>query len=403
MSSNSHVLIPCAGTGTRIGGDVPKQFQKLDQQAIVLYSLNIFLNMPEIKTVWVGLSESIFLNQELMQVFPKHPKLRLCVTGGETRALTVLNTLDYMLSQNTDAVFASDWVLVHDAARPGIQAKSVKELIGVVSQSNQAGGILALPIADTVKKSSSDTGLNRSVSTIDRTGLWVAQTPQMFKISELRNSIHLSLEQFLNVTDEASAMENCGHSVMLIEGDFQNFKVTYPKDLKNMERLLNKSLFKIGQGYDVHRLVEGRPLILGGVTVPYEKGLLGHSDADALLHAIIDALLGAAGLGDIGQHFPDTDPTYQGADSGLLLQLAYSKVLETGYELVNLDATIICQKPKLMPYLSAMKDRIASLMAVNVEQINIKAKTNEGLGYLGEHQAIETQTTVLIAKNSKSV
>ncbi len=400
MNSNFHVLIPCAGTGARIGGEVPKQFQKLHQQAIVLYSLNVFLNMPEIKTVWVGLSESISQNQELMQVFPKHPKLRLCITGGKTRALTVLNTLNHLLLQNTDEVLTSDWVLVHDAARPGIQAKSVKQLIDTVSQSDQAGGILALPIADTVKKSSCDSALSLSESTIDRTGLWVAQTPQMFKINHLRDSIQQSLEQSFEVTDEASAMENCGHSVLLVEGDFQNFKVTYPKDLKNMERLLNKSLFKIGQGYDVHRLVEGRPLILGGITVPYEKGLLGHSDADALLHAIIDALLGAAGLGDIGQHFPDTDSTYKGADSGVLLQHAYFKVIQSGYELVNLDATIICQKPKLMPYLDAMKERIAHLMEVNSQQINLKAKTNEKLGYLGENQAIETQTTVLIAKIS---
>ncbi len=400
MNSNFHVLIPCAGTGARIGGEVPKQFHKLHQQAIVLYSLNIFLNMPEIKTVWVGLSESIFHNQELIQVFPKHPKLRLCVTGGKTRALTVLNTLDHLLMQNTDVVLANDWVLVHDAARPGIQANSVKQLIDSVSQSNQAGGILALPLADTLKKASTDNGLTLSDSTIDRTGLWVAQTPQMFKINDLRESIYKSLEKSFDVTDEASAMENCGHSVLLVEGDFQNFKVTYPKDLKNMERLLNKSLLKIGQGYDVHRLVEGRPLILGGVTVPYEKGLLGHSDADALLHAIIDALLGAAGLGDIGQHFPDTDPTYHGADSGVLLQHTYIKVVQSGYVLVNLDATIICQKPKLMPYLDAMKERIANLMEVDSQQINLKAKTNEGLGYLGEHQAIETQATVLIEKIS---
>jgi 2-C-methyl-D-erythritol 4-phosphate cytidylyltransferase/2-C-methyl-D-erythritol 2,4-cyclodiphosphate synthase len=400
MNSNFHVLIPCAGTGARIGGEVPKQFQKLHQQAIVLYSLNVFLNMPEIKTVWVGLSESIFHNQELMQVFPKHPKLRLCVTGGKTRALTVLNTLDHLLSQNSDVVLADDWILVHDAARPGIQSKSVKELIDTVSKSNHAGGILALPLADTLKKASTDNGLTQSNSTVDRTGLWLAQTPQMFKINDLRESIYKSLEKSLDVTDEASAMENSGHSVLLVEGDFQNFKVTYPKDLKNMERLLSKSLLKIGQGYDVHQLVEGRPLILGGITVPYEKGLLGHSDADALLHAIIDALLGAAGLGDIGQHFPDTDPAYHGADSGVLLQHAYTKVVHSGYELVNLDATIICQKPKLMPYLDAMKERIANLMDVNSQQINLKAKTNEGLGYLGEQLAIETQTTVLIAKIS---
>ncbi len=398
MNANCHVLIPCAGTGTRIGGEIPKQFQKIHQQAIVLYSLEVFLKMPEIKTVWVGLSDSIAQNPELMEIFPKHPNLKLCITGGKTRALTVLKTLEYILQGDSDQVQANDWILVHDAARPGIRAKSVQHLIESVRISNESGGILALPLADTLKKAMQAGEKRLSQSTIDRTNLWAAQTPQMFKINDLYKSIAISLEKSFDITDEASAMEHCGHSVLLVKGDFQNFKVTYPEDLKNMENLLIKSPFRVGQGYDVHQLVEGRPLILGGVLVPHDKGLLGHSDADALLHAITDALLGAAGLGDIGQHFPDSDPSFKGADSGVLLKLAYAKVLKLGFALVNLDATIICQKPKLMSYLPGMTLKIAELLEVNTQQINLKAKTNENLGYLGESKAIETQAIVLIEK-----
>lgn len=400
MNANCHVLIPCAGTGTRIGGEVPKQFQKIHQQSIVLYSLDVFLNMPQIKTVWIGLSETIAQNPDLMKVFPQHPKLRLCVTGGKTRALTVLNTLEYLIKHEAKEVNSEDWILVHDAARPGIRAKNVQDLIEVVCKSEASGGILALPVADTLKKANTKTSddMLLSQSTIDRNNLWAAQTPQMFKINNLSKSIANSLEKSFDVTDEASAMEHCGYSVLLVKGDFQNFKVTYPEDLKNMEQLLNKSPFRVGQGYDVHQLVEGRSLILGGILVPNEKGLLGHSDADALLHAIIDALLGAAALGDIGQHFPDSDPSYKGVDSGVLLKHAYAKVLSTGFELINLDATIICQKPKLMPYLQDMTTQIARLLQVSTQQINLKAKTNESLGYLGEGKAIETQAVVLIGK-----
>jgi 2-C-methyl-D-erythritol 2,4-cyclodiphosphate synthase len=288
---------------------------------------------------------------------------------------------------------------VHDAARPGITPRHVETLINQVQNSGMNGGILALPLADTLKKETLHESLITTNLTVDRKGLWLAQTPQMFKINELVNSIEVSIHKNIEVTDEASAMENLGSSVLLVQGDYQNFKVTYPEDISYMERLLTTSPIRVGQGYDVHQLVVGRPLILGGIEIPSEKGLLGHSDADALLHAITDALLGAVALGDIGQHFPDTDPRFKGANSGFLLQKTYEKVLAEGYQLVNLDATIICQTPKLMQHMQKMTNNIAHLLQVSEKQINLKAKTNEGLGYLGESQAIETQAIVLITKS----
>ena len=192
-------------------------------------------------------------------------------------------------------------------------------------------------------------------------------------------------------------MEAMGFSPLLVKGSLENFKITYPEDLSTMEKLQRKeSSIRIGQGYDVHRLVKGRPLILGGVVVPYELGLLGHSDADALLHAITDALLGASGLGDIGQHFPDSDPLYKNANSAGLLNKTYQLVQEKGFELINIDATIICQSPKLAPHISSMMARVSAILEVDTSIVHIKAKTNEGLGYLGNSEAIETQAVVLL-------
>jgi 2-C-methyl-D-erythritol 2,4-cyclodiphosphate synthase len=290
----------------------------------------------------------------------------------------------------------TDWVLVHDAARPGVRKKDVENLISAVLQdSSSIGGILALPVADTLKQSISDQPLIQK--TLSRNLLWQAQTPQMFQLGQLKTAIEQAQNNGLEITDEASAIEAMGLSPILIKGSFENFKITYQEDLSTMEKLYRKeSSIRIGQGYDVHRLVEGRPLILGGVLVPYHLGLLGHSDADALLHAITDALLGACGLGDIGKHFPDSDPLYKNAISADLLNKTYHLVQEKGLELINVDATIICQSPKLYPYISSMIARISEILEVDTSRINIKAKTNETLGYLGNSEAIETQAVVLL-------
>jgi 2-C-methyl-D-erythritol 2,4-cyclodiphosphate synthase len=293
----------------------------------------------------------------------------------------------------------TDWVLVHDAARPGVRKKDVQQLISAVMQdASSCGGILALPVADTLKQSNIEHAIIQN--TVSRDFLWQAQTPQMFQLGQLKTAIEQARIQGTEITDEASAMEAMGFSPLLVKGSIDNFKITYQEDLFTMEKLYRKeSTLRIGQGYDVHRLVEGRSLILGGVEVPYELGLLGHSDADALLHAITDALLGASGLGDIGQHFPDSDPLYKNANSVDLLNKTYQLVKEKGFELINLDATIICQSPKLSPHISSMIAKVSETLAVDASRINIKAKTNEGLGYLGNSEAIETQAIVLLQIN----
>ncbi|WP_281971636.1 MULTISPECIES: 2-C-methyl-D-erythritol 2,4-cyclodiphosphate synthase [unclassified Polynucleobacter] len=387
-SPRCHVLIPSAGNGSRFGGDIPKQFQMLAGKRVIDHSLDLFASMTEISSIWVGSSHPD------LQLIPSLSKpIHITQTGGATRSQTVLNTLKWMIDQQ---IPLTDWVLVHDAARPGVRKKDVQNLISAVLEDVSAcGGILALPVADTLKQSSMDHALIEK--TVSRNLLWQAQTPQMFQLGQLKIAIEQAHTRGAEITDEASAMEALGFSPKLVKGSLENFKITYQEDLFTMEKLYRKESFmRIGQGYDVHRLVEGRALILGGVEVPYELGLLGHSDADALLHAITDALLGASGLGDIGKHFPDSDPLYKNANSIDLLKKTYQLVQEKGFELINLDATIICQSPKLSPHISSMIAKISESLVVDASRINIKAKTNEGLGYLGNSEAIETQAIVLL-------
>ena len=386
-SPRCHVLIPCAGSGSRFGGDIPKQFQMLGGKRVIDHTVELFTSIVDISSIWVGSSHpDLQLELSLKPVY-------ITPTGGATRSETVLNTLKWMINQQ---IPLTDWVLVHDAARPGVRQKDVQTLISAVLQDATAsGGILALPVADTLKQSNVD---NANIQmTVSRNLLWQAQTPQMFQLGQLHTAIERAHINHLEITDESSAMEAMGFSPLLVKGSLENFKITYPEDLSTMEKVQRKeSSIRIGQGYDVHRLVKGRPLILGGVVVPYELGLLGHSDADALLHAITDALLGASGLGDIGQHFPDSDPLYKNANSAGLLNKTYQLVQEKGFELINIDATIICQSPKLAPHISSMMARVSAILEVDTSIVNIKAKTNEGLGYLGNSEAIETQAVVLL-------
>jgi 2-C-methyl-D-erythritol 2,4-cyclodiphosphate synthase/2-C-methyl-D-erythritol 4-phosphate cytidylyltransferase len=389
-----HVLIPSGGIGTRFGGDIPKQYQMLVGKKVIEHCISIFTSVNEISTIWIACNPQ----DPYLTVDPRE-KIQITPTGGQTRSQTVLNTLQTMIEQQ---IPVTDWVLVHDAARPGISKDDVNTLIRVVTQDSSCiGGILALPIADTVKESD----IHRSIikKTLNRDVLWQAQTPQMFRIGQLKDALEKVLQEGIEITDEASAVEVFGNAPLLIKGATQNFKITYHEDLLLMEKLLTQETsIRIGQGYDVHRLVAGRQLILGGIKIPHHLGLLGHSDADALLHAITDALLGAAALGDIGQHYSDSDPQYHNADSAVLLQKTYELVNAKGFTLVNIDATIICQSPKLASQIPSMIGRIAEILHIDASQINIKAKTNEGLGYLGNSEAIEAQAVVLIQTNNKA-
>jgi 2-C-methyl-D-erythritol 4-phosphate cytidylyltransferase/2-C-methyl-D-erythritol 2,4-cyclodiphosphate synthase len=319
-----------------------------------------------------------------------------CRRGGATRAASVANGLDELLARGARD---DDWVLVHDAARCLVRAEWVDRLIDACS-GDACGGLLALPLADTLKCCSG----GRSTQTIARDDKWAAQTPQMFRIGMLRRALAQAGDA---VTDEASAMELAGHAPLLVPGAFENLKVTAPGDFDLARRLLEsrqmdaieKALdLRIGEGWDIHALQAGRPLVLGGVTIPHTHGLAGHSDADALLHAVTDAVLGGASLGDIGRHFPDTDPAFAGADSHRLLTEAARRVRAAGWQVVNVDGTIVAQAPKMAPHIDAMRERIAAALAVTVDRVSVKAKTAEKMGPVGEGRAIETRAVCLLAR-----
>jgi 2-C-methyl-D-erythritol 4-phosphate cytidylyltransferase/2-C-methyl-D-erythritol 2,4-cyclodiphosphate synthase len=255
--------------------------------------------------------------------------------------------------------------------------------------------VAALRATDTVKRGGAD-GL--VIETLPREQVYLAQTPQAFRVGVLRDALALAAD----ATDEATLAERAGHRVRLVEGEPANVKITTPADLSAAERTLagGAPAMRIGQGYDLHRLVPGRPLVLGGVTVPFDLGLLGHSDADIVCHAVTDAVLGAAGLGDIGRHFPDTDPRWQGADSVALLAAACALVRQAGYGVVNVDVTVIAERPKLAPHAEAMRVNLAGALGCAVTQVSVKAKTNEGVESMGAGASMAAHAVALIARGA---
>lgn len=399
-------LIPAAGVGARFGADRPKQYIHIAGQAVLAHTLQRLAASACFDALAVVLSaqdkyfEEMTLPANCVRVplSPSLPNNRngrcplyVLPCGGDTRAKSVANGLRFLLDKQLLSL--QDQIAVHDAARCGIDTAALQRLTATAYAD---GALLAVPVADTLKKSDAR---QYSTHTITRDGLWQAQTPQIFPVALLARA--LDAADLDTITDEASAIEAIGGTPHLILGDVRNFKLTTAADAVLMEILLSTEdtmQQRIGQGYDVHRLVSGRPLILGGVTIPFDKGLAGHSDADALLHALTDALLGAAALGDIGHHFPDTDPAYHGADSRELLRRAYASVTAAGWYLVNADCTLIAQQPKLAPHIPAMRHTIATDLCIAPEQINIKGKTNEKLGYLGREEAIEAQAAVLLQR-----
>jgi 2-C-methyl-D-erythritol 2,4-cyclodiphosphate synthase/2-C-methyl-D-erythritol 4-phosphate cytidylyltransferase len=318
-----------------------------------------------------------------------------CAIGGASRRDSVLAGID-LLQAALGPQANEDWVMVHDAARPGLRPEALRRLWSAV-QDGQVGGLLALPIPDTVKRQAEGSGPATVAQTLSRAGLWLAQTPQIFGLNRLAEA----LQAYPEATDEASAIENAGLSPILVEGDPANHKLTYERDFTAMTIVSEAATSEfppvwplVGQGFDVHALVEGRALILGGVTIPYEKGLLGHSDADALLHAICDALLGAAGLGDIGKHFPDVSSAYKDADSRVLLREVVAKLATQGLVTHQIDATIVAQAPKMAPHIAHM---VANIQAdCGCPRVNVKATTTEWLGFTGRGEGIACQAMAVV-------
>lgn len=372
MSYNASAVILAAGSSTRMGFD--KLAFALGDGTVLGRSLRAFDACPLIGEIVVVTGRDDALARREAAACAKPVRL---VPGGATRAESALAGV---------RAASGTLVAIHDAARPFVSEEVITAAIEAAEQTGAAAPAVA--VKDTVKVAAAD---GRVLNTPDRSTLFAVQTPQCFRRElYLRALDAVSEDKADLVTDDCSLFELAGLPVVLTPGDYANLKITTKEDLKG------ESTMRIGHGYDVHRLVEGRRLILGGVDIPYEKGLLGHSDADVLLHAISDALLGAAALGDIGKHFPDTDPRYEGADSLRLLQEVGNLVRQAGYTVGNVDATVLCQAPKLAPHIQTMRANIARALDVPVECISVKATTEEHLGFTGQGQGIAAHAVALL-------
>jgi len=315
------------------------------------------------------------------------------VTGGEERTASVRAGL-------AEVTPGTEVVLVHDAARPFLDAELIADCQRAALETGAA--LAALPATDTVKWAPDGRVVTR---TLNRDGIWLAQTPQAFRYRVLQEAYEAAEPDAPGVTDDVSLVERLGRPVALVRGREHNLKITHPWDLRMAEHIaaelgLCPPGLRTGLGLDLHRLVAGRPLILGGVNVPSPVGLQGHSDADVVAHAVTDAVLGAANLGDIGRHFPDTDPRWGGADSITLLQAAAKMAGEAGWQPVNVDVVVICEQPRIAPLAAGMQENLARALGIEPGQVSVKGKTAEGLGEIGRGEAIACQSIALLQRRA---
>lgn len=384
-------ILVAGGTGTRFGAQVPKQFLSLAGRQVLEYALELFAASPLFEGVVLVLPQDFV--SEWKARLQQGPWSRVRVTaGGLTRQKSVQKGLQLVDGQ-------TEWVLIHDVARPLVTEEILQRTLAGVQETGAA--VTAVPVADTLKRSDERQYVQKTVS---RERLYQIQTPQAFSKSLLDEALEWAEAKGMDATDEAGLVESMGHKVRLVEGSVSNFKITRAEDLEMAAALLEKRKFamsqefRIGEGYDVHAFVPGRDLILGGVKVPFEQGLQGHSDADALLHAICDAILGAAAEGDLGKHFPDTDPQFKGVSSRVLLAEVARRVQNKGFTVANVDATVVCQRPKLAPHIPQMREIIAAALGISVDRVSVKATTEEGLGFTGTMQGLAARAVALLQK-----
>ena len=377
-------VLVAAGSSTRMGFD--KLSFDLGGETVLERSVRAFDECPEVDELVIVTGAS---GENAQRAAARCKKPVRLVKGGSTRAESARSGV---------AAAHGRLVAVHDAARPFVSQSVIADTIAAAARCGAAAP--AVPVKDTIKQAKGGDGKTvpegcMVENTPDRSTLYAVQTPQCFdRAAYLAALDELDEASARLVTDDCSLFELTGRPVELVQGDYANIKITTREDLPRAGNGGKK--MRIGHGYDVHRLVEGRKLILGGVEVPYEKGLLGHSDADVLTHAVMDALLGAAALGDIGRHFPDTDPAYKGADSLVLLDHVMALLDQAGWKVGNVDATILAQKPKLAPHIPQMRDNLARHMGVEPGQVNVKATTEEKLGFTGAEQGIAAHAVCLL-------
>lgn len=384
MRTGNYAVVVAAGRGVRMGAAVNKVLLPLCGEPVIRHAVRAFCEADEIDGVVVVASADE--TEQMRAALCGLEKVCAIVPGGSTRQESVKNGLDALPKEARIA-------LVHDGARPLISRELIARCIRQTEDCGSA--VVCTPVTDTVKVEKDGC----VVRTLDRSQLRAVQTPQCFFAGELKAAYEAAARDGVSVTDDASVMEHAGHSVHLLESSEVNFKLTTPEDLRRAEDIIGERRFmqrlpRTGFGYDVHKLASGRRLILCGKEIPWEKGLDGHSDADVAVHALMDALLGAACLGDIGRLYPDNDPAFEDADSMKLLADVLRRVKDAGYAVVHADVTIVAQKPKLMPYMDEMRRNLKN--AIAGAQVNVKATTTEHLGFEGRGEGISAQAVATI-------
>jgi 2-C-methyl-D-erythritol 4-phosphate cytidylyltransferase/2-C-methyl-D-erythritol 2,4-cyclodiphosphate synthase len=382
-------IVPAGGSGTRMGVDRPKQYLLLHGRPVLAHTLARLQESSAVAAIILVVRPE---DRELCARLGLDPagfgKIRVVADGGAQRWQTVRAGLAHTLPD--DHV-----VLVHDGVRPFVSHAVLARVAAAAWEHGAA--VAAVPVQETIKEAVD--GCVRA--TPDRRRLWVAQTPQGFRRAVLLEA-YAAARVGTEPTDDATLVERMGLPVRLVDGDGRNLKITTPEDLDWAAHQLTRDVamasaqVRVGHGFDVHALVQDRALVLGGVTVPFECGLAGHSDADVLTHAIIDALLGAAGCGDIGRLFPDTDPAYAGISSLVLLERTCALLAQRGAALVNVDAVVMAQRPRLAPHIGAMVAALARTMGIAPDRVSIKATTTEALGFVGREEGLAAQAVALI-------
>jgi len=391
-----------------MGDRSPKQLLRVAGRSLLERSVEAFAAHPSVQELVVALPRELAADPPPYLTAARKP-VRI-VAGGSRRQDSVANAFGAIDGR-------AELVIIHDAARPFASADLIGRTIAAAAESGAA--LAALPARDTVKRAApagADGGSGRLVvETIPRESVFLAQTPQAFRRDVLSDALARGARDGVDATDEASLAERAGHPVRLVDGEATNIKITTPEDLPMAEAIARSAdsesevargfsrasdkparTGRAGTGYDLHRLVPGRALVLGGVTIPSDRGALGHSDADVVCHAITDAVLGAACLGDIGRHFPDTDPRWKDASSLDLLARAAALVREHGFEVGNVDVTVILEAPKIRGHVEAMRQAVAAALGVDPARVSVKGKSNEGVDAIGRGEAIAAHAVALI-------
>jgi 2-C-methyl-D-erythritol 4-phosphate cytidylyltransferase/2-C-methyl-D-erythritol 2,4-cyclodiphosphate synthase len=390
-------IVAAGGRGVRVGAERPKQFLELGGRSILEMSVAALAASERVDEIVVALPEEHLA--AVAKAWPSSAKPLAFVAGGARRQDSVANAF-------AKSSRAADVIVIHDAARPFVTTELIARTVDAAYAHGAA--IAAIAVRDTVKQAGDPArdGSRPIRATIPRDTVFLAQTPQAFRRDVLARALEEG--QSIDATDEAMLVERLGLPVHVVEGDVRNIKITTSEDLAAAKAValqlsgrlegdgFSRRLMRIGNGYDLHKLVSGRPLILAGVTIPFELGLDGHSDADIVCHAVTDAVLGAAGVGDIGRLFPDSDPKWQGANSIALLEGAMARVREAGYRVSNVDVTVIAQRPKLLPYLEAMRTNLAAALGVDAGAVSVKGKTNEGVDSIGRGESMACHAVALL-------